>query len=504
MAFCDGPPGSVNVVGGTSDAAPMAAGVFALLNDAIGGCRLGAPHFELYQLGAAQLTGGTAVFHDITLGNLSQDGITVDAGAPAAHAGFDDATGWGSLDIAALAGAWPHCPTTGTASGPVFLADGGLPLNDAGLYDPGQFQPGAFDGGGLDAGRGAYDPCAVIACDGGSICVPSDAGGPAMCVTPCTPGASPSTCSTGSYCEPTSNTCQFGCLVTTDCATGFTCEGAGNGNPGGCAQNCDPTAADAGCPAGDNCLASTSTCGTGCNTDQDCPTGKACETCLNRCVTIRDGGGVGATCASRTDCATGELCLTAQDGFPNGYCSAFCGGGTTCGCPSGAVCLDAFGLCLSQCTLGQTGECGAGLVCDGIGDGQTGGCLPPCGSDADCNTDPTQTVCDTSTGICVTALGTTSSSGSSGSTSASTSSGSTTGTSSSTGASTGSTGTEGSTTGTTTAGSSAGATAAGATSGSTGSTGGKKSGCGCNSGADLEAPLGLLLGAVALLRRRRR
>jgi len=91
--------------GGTSVSAPLAAGIFALLGDRLGG-RLGGVNPVLYRLGQAQLHGGPVVFHDITRGDIGFDGVQGAAAGP----GYDLATGWGSLDVAALARAWPMAP----------------------------------------------------------------------------------------------------------------------------------------------------------------------------------------------------------------------------------------------------------------------------------------------------------------------------------------------------------------------------------------------------------
>ena len=78
--------GTGMIIGGTSAVAPLWAGLIALLNQALGRA-VGDLHPFLY--GA----GGTAVLHDVTLGNN---------GAYSAHAGWDPCTGLGSPDGAAL------------------------------------------------------------------------------------------------------------------------------------------------------------------------------------------------------------------------------------------------------------------------------------------------------------------------------------------------------------------------------------------------------------------
>jgi kumamolisin len=69
-----GIPGQLDPVLGTSVASPLSAGFFALIAS-YQGCRLGDPHAALYQMGLIQADGGTAVFHDITTGNISQGSV---------------------------------------------------------------------------------------------------------------------------------------------------------------------------------------------------------------------------------------------------------------------------------------------------------------------------------------------------------------------------------------------------------------------------------------------
>ncbi len=103
----------LDIVGGTSASSPLAAGIFAHLAGDLG-CRLGDIHAHLYALGAAQQSGGAQPFHDITSGNNSwrdPSGATITGFA--AGAGYDLATGWGSLDTAHLIAAWPSCSAGG-------------------------------------------------------------------------------------------------------------------------------------------------------------------------------------------------------------------------------------------------------------------------------------------------------------------------------------------------------------------------------------------------------
>lgn len=94
--------GGPEQVGGTSAAAPMWAGIVALINEDLirrGMRRVGFANPALYSIGQhqGQLTGPP--FHDIVLGNnLFYD----------ATPGYDLATGWGTPNVGALASAWEN------------------------------------------------------------------------------------------------------------------------------------------------------------------------------------------------------------------------------------------------------------------------------------------------------------------------------------------------------------------------------------------------------------
>jgi MYXO-CTERM domain-containing protein len=142
--------GTIDIIGGTSVASPLGAGIFARLAGQAG-CRLGDVHAALYALGAAQ-DGGAGPFNDITSGN--NDMIDpADAAIPgfAAGPGYDLASGWGTIDYVKLAAAWPAC------------GDGGLPLSgpDGGTLGGGEdggtsggSSGGSSSGGASDGGGG--------------------------------------------------------------------------------------------------------------------------------------------------------------------------------------------------------------------------------------------------------------------------------------------------------------------------------------------------------------
>lgn len=90
--------------GGTSVATPCMAGIMALVVQNAGG-RQGNANPTLYSLANAQYAGSPGahtIFHDITAGDNSVPGLT----GFAAGAGYDQATGLGSLDATALVKNW--------------------------------------------------------------------------------------------------------------------------------------------------------------------------------------------------------------------------------------------------------------------------------------------------------------------------------------------------------------------------------------------------------------
>ena len=94
--------GGIFYASGTSAAAPSLASVMALVNE-LAGAAQGNANPVFYALANQQLsTGGPAVFHDITSGNNSVPGVTgFNAGA-----GYDEATGLGSVDSSLLVNHW--------------------------------------------------------------------------------------------------------------------------------------------------------------------------------------------------------------------------------------------------------------------------------------------------------------------------------------------------------------------------------------------------------------
>ena len=114
--------GNLNVVGGTSAVAPALAGIFALLEQQLGGGRLGNINPMIYGAANSQYYGN--IFHDTTSGNNSSPCQLGTTNCPSggsigynATTGYDQATGWGSLDVANLASKWSIITPTGGSTG---------------------------------------------------------------------------------------------------------------------------------------------------------------------------------------------------------------------------------------------------------------------------------------------------------------------------------------------------------------------------------------------------
>jgi pseudomonalisin len=101
--------GGLYLIGGTSAATPSFAGVMALAAQRKG-ARLGNANPALYAFATRQAGGGAAVFHDITVGNNTVPGVT----GFSAEAGYDRASGLGTVDAALLINHWND------AGGPTF------------------------------------------------------------------------------------------------------------------------------------------------------------------------------------------------------------------------------------------------------------------------------------------------------------------------------------------------------------------------------------------------
>ena len=88
-------------VAGTSAASPSFAGIMALVVQKTGSAQ-GNANNVLYSMARTQFAGGSVVFNDITSGNNTVPGV---AGF-SAGIGYDQATGWGSVNAANLVNSW--------------------------------------------------------------------------------------------------------------------------------------------------------------------------------------------------------------------------------------------------------------------------------------------------------------------------------------------------------------------------------------------------------------
>jgi hypothetical protein len=111
-------------VGGTSAASPAFAGMLALVSQSQGGVRLGQANNVLYNL-ASQAALYPTVFHDVTTGNNSvvcTGGSAANCGSNSfltgynAGAGYDAATGLGSVDVSQLIANWKKATITATTT----------------------------------------------------------------------------------------------------------------------------------------------------------------------------------------------------------------------------------------------------------------------------------------------------------------------------------------------------------------------------------------------------
>ena len=428
-------PGWFNPIDGTSVASPLSAGFFGLIASGLG-CRLGDPHTVLYNLGAEQQDGGPVVFNDIVSGDNSANGVT----GHAAATGYDSASGWGSMDVAALLRAWPACPadagTTPGASGP------------------------------------SYSQCTFIGCDSGCLTLQQ---GPSTCsFVSCDPSSATNSCPLGDICtaegpyaaDGDGGTCYPGCLTDSDCIDGGVCDVCFG------LDICVPT----GTP--------TAHIGDPCESPDDCPAGGTCLLWTG----YYDAGYCSAPCDPSSkdtacDCPAGSTCfgMTTQDGMPFNTCLGGCDDDGGCGRP-GYVCQpegSGPSSCQPACEANKFFDtCEiysvSGTACDNL----NGTCYPPTGTSSGGRPTGTSSGGRTSTG---------SSSGGRTSTGGHTSSGTTEGTSSG-----------GSTTGSSTGTSTGSATGATSTTGNAvGTTSGgmievKAEGCTCSSGGSPDIALGAL------------
>jgi subtilase family serine protease len=162
--------GGLYVVGGTSAASPSFAGLMALVVQNLAN-RQGNANPVLYALASRQRAGGAAVFHDTTVGDNSVPGQT----GFNATAGYDQATGLGSVDASILVNHWsdgiatPAFQVTPTA-GSLSVTAGSNNSDTLEVAVSGGFSaPVAFSLSGLPAGvTAAFTPATLPAPGSGS------------------------------------------------------------------------------------------------------------------------------------------------------------------------------------------------------------------------------------------------------------------------------------------------------------------------------------------------
>jgi subtilase family serine protease len=127
--FLDG-QGTPNVAGGTSFGAPIFSAILAILNQKLQSKGLGNVNPEIYALAASSYS---SAFHDTTSGNNKipcQKGSTGCSSSPigfSATAGYDLASGWGSIDAENFVDAF-LASTTSTATTTVLSASNAAPV----------------------------------------------------------------------------------------------------------------------------------------------------------------------------------------------------------------------------------------------------------------------------------------------------------------------------------------------------------------------------------------
>jgi pseudomonalisin len=121
--------GSLYVIGGTSAASPSFAGIMALVNQKTGVAQ-GTPNPILYGLAALETNRQTAhsYFHDVTSGMNSVPGV---AGF-SAGAGYDQATGLGSVNASDLVNFWHDAAVTVSPTMNVTMSAGAVTVRQGG------------------------------------------------------------------------------------------------------------------------------------------------------------------------------------------------------------------------------------------------------------------------------------------------------------------------------------------------------------------------------------
>ncbi len=299
---------------------------------------------------------------------------------------------------------------------------------------------------------GTCDPADTASCRDGYGCGVSYFGAD-VCLPGCQTDAE---CGEGSACDPFAGDWGVGGCYDTDSQVGDPCSDTEQcpesgycvderfqGWPAGyCGVlGCDPEA-DTGCDEGDHCAFELSTggggsvglCAKGCETDDDCRTGYACEPAsshpdrmvcqpacqsdsmcsvsgnvcnagLGTCDEPFVSGQLGDSCNFSSGGCTGGTCLREFDyGFPGALCSYLgctVGPDAEDGCPDDGVCAERGGSTLCFASCGTDDDCRDGYACRAVdaADATRGmGCFPACESADDCAND--EFACNVGTGLC--------------------------------------------------------------------------------------------------------
>jgi hypothetical protein len=284
------------VVGGTSVASPLTAGIMALTGH--GG---GSPSFAYTN---------TSDFWDVTSGSNGTCGTILCNAGP----GWDGPTGWGTPNGAALVGTTctPNC--TGLQCGPDGCGGSCGTCPSGATCSSGQCTTCTPNCTGLVCGSdGCGGSCGT--CPAGEACNSSG-----QCVTTCTPNC------TGLVCG--SDGCGGSCGT---CPTGETCNSSGQ-----CVSTCTPNCTGLQC-GDDGCGGSCGTCPSG----EVCSSGQCTTTCTPNCTGLQCGddgcGGSCGTCAAGTTCSSGQ-CVSSSGGCSHPICSSGAALTSACDPCAAAVC----------------------------------------------------------------------------------------------------------------------------------------------------------------------
>lgn len=173
--------GGLYAVGGTSAAAPSFAGIIALVVQGTA-TRQGNADSVFYPLASKQRSGGAAVFHDITVGNNSVPGQK----GFSATAGYDEATGLGSVDASVLVNHWgddvmvPAFHAAASASSLTVIAGSNNTVTFSVAVSGGFSAPVSFSVSGLPSGvTGVFTPATLSTSGSGSSVLRVSANGAA-------------------------------------------------------------------------------------------------------------------------------------------------------------------------------------------------------------------------------------------------------------------------------------------------------------------------------------